>query len=261
MLVATGRAARPLLKLSPMTPRTLRSSLALTFLAVSVALFGGASSAHADDDEVAKLEAHGKALRYTVPTTAPSSSIDTGGAAVVVHAPLPVVRSIVTSYGRYKDYVPTFEQSRLIGKKDGESEVYFDVPVLNGAAHVWAVLKMGKPVTTADGEVIRGRFVKGNVDDFRTIWRLKKIDEQRTLVKLEILVDPDLPLPASLVTHHLREAAYKGASAVKKEGEKRVGYVAPAPAPVASSAPAAPPEEAEVPETPEEKPPANVAKR
>ena len=40
------------------------------------------NDARAGDEEAARLEARGKALRYTQKTTDPENSIDTGGAAI-----------------------------------------------------------------------------------------------------------------------------------------------------------------------------------
>ena len=61
---------------------------------------------------------------------------------------------------------------------------------------------------------------KGNVDDFRAVWRLRAVDENRTVLKLEILVDPKLPLPASMVTPELAYAADKAVTAVRDRAEK-----------------------------------------
>lgn len=226
--------------MAPRARRPRSSALPVRLLLVLLALFV-ATPVTAGEDEVTTLGRLGHAQRYTMPTKAPENPIDTGGAAILIHAPIELVRPIVTGYGQYKKYVPTFEQSRLIGKKDGESEVYFDVPVLNGAAHIWAVVRMAKPKTTPEGEVITGRLVKGNVEDFRTIWRLRKVDDKTTIAKLELLVDPEIPLPASFVTHHLQEAAVKGVTAIRKEAEKRAGYVAPAPVPPPGASPVAAP--------------------
>lgn len=226
-----------------MSTRALRLRPSALPVRILFALLGllVAGTVAAGEDEATTLARLGKAQRYSIATTAPANPIETGGAAILIHAPIDTVRPIITGYGRYKQYIPTFEQSRLIGKKDGESEVYFDVPVLNGAAHVWAVVRMAKPKSTPEGEIITGRLVKGNVEDFRTVWRLRKVDDKTTIVKLELLVDPEIPLPASFVTHHLQEAAAKGVTAIRKEAEQRAGYVAPsaAPAPAASANPVA----------------------
>jgi len=63
--------------------------------------------------------------------------------------------------------------------------------------------------------------VKGNIDKFVARWRLRPISAKQTLVKLELLVDPGLPLPSSYVTKGLAYAADKGVTAVRDYAEGR----------------------------------------
>src|SRR5262249_41999824 len=213
LALTSGRPRR----ISIMNRKTFAGLLAAA-LAVAVA-----APAHADE-EADKLAARGKALRYSVKTTEPANAIETGGAAILVNAPIDQIRPIVTDYRHYADFIKPFEQSKLISKKDGVSEVYFEVPVLHGAAKIWAVVKIGKPIKDGDGEKIVARYGnKGNVDDFRAIWRLRPIDEKHTVVKLEILVDPKMPLPPKMVTPELSYAADKAVTAVRDRAEKAAG--------------------------------------
>lgn len=219
-------------------------SLALFALALAVfTLSLSPRSARAADDEPAKLAALGKALRYTLKTTAPASSIDTGGAAILVRAPLPAVRKIITSYNSYKTFLRPFDQSRVLSKRKGTSEVYLQVPILNGAAHIWTVADMSPPTKEGDDEVIVGRYKRGNVADFRAKWRLRAVDGGNTILKLELLVDPKLPFPPSVVTAQLVRAAEKGVTAVRDRAQAATpaGTRAAAPPPTAAHATAGKP--------------------
>jgi ribosome-associated toxin RatA of RatAB toxin-antitoxin module len=219
----------------------LRNAAAAVLTVLAVSAFG--ASAHADE-EGDKLAARGKALRYSVKTTEPANAIDTGGAAIMVNAPIDQVRQIVTDYRHYAQFIKPFEQSRLVSKKDGVSEVYFEVPVMHGAVKIWAVVKIAKPVKDGDGEKIVARYGnKGNVDDFRALWRLRAVDETHTIVKCEILVAPKLPMPPKMITGELSYAADKAVTGVRDKAEQTAG------APARTS------------ETAEPKKPANVAKR
>ncbi|KYF64841.1 hypothetical protein BE04_13595, partial [Sorangium cellulosum] len=175
----------------------------LSLIAFSLAVLALSLSpraARAADAESEKLASLGKALRYTLKTTAPASTIDTGGAAILIKAPLPTVRKIVTAYGSYKSFITSFDQSRVLAKRKGTSEVYLQVPILNGAAHIWTVADMSPPTKDGADEVISGRHKRGNVADFRARWRLRAVDEHHTILKLELFVDPKLPFPPSAVT-------------------------------------------------------------
>jgi ribosome-associated toxin RatA of RatAB toxin-antitoxin module len=219
------------------------------------------SSAPARADETAELQARGKALRYTRKTTGPTSRIDTGGAAILVNAPLALTRKIATDYRHYSKFVKSFTQSRLLSREKGVSEVYFEVPVLRGAAKIRVVVLMDPPVKDGACEKIVGRYKSGNVTDFRTTWRLCPVDEARTIVKLEILVDPNLPVPSSLVTRELAAAADRGVTAVRKEAQamRPPAPVALSPEPAKPAAEPASSEPASLDQN--ETKPSNVAKR
>ncbi|WP_437281751.1 hypothetical protein WME90_14720 [Sorangium sp. So ce375] len=194
----------------------------LSLIAFSLAVLALSLSpraARAADAESEKLASLGKALRYTLKTTGPAAAIDTGGAAILVKAPLTTVRKIVTSYGSYKTFIGPFDQSRVLAKRKGTSEVYLQVPILNGAAHIWTVADMSPPTKDGADEVISGRHKRGNVADFRARWRLRAVDEHHTILKLELFVAPTLPFPPSVVTTQLVKAADKAVTAVRNRAQ------------------------------------------
>ncbi|MCC6557634.1 MAG: hypothetical protein IT372_32170 [Polyangiaceae bacterium] len=218
--------------------KRLWSLLLVSLAALSIAL--GPRIARAADAEAAKLEALGKALGYTLKTTAPASPIDTGGAAILVNAPIAEVRKVVTSYGSYQKFLRPFDQSKVLSKRKGVSEVYLQVPILHGAMRIWTVAELSAPVKKGDEEVIVGRFKRGNVADFRSVWRLRAVDADHTVLKLEILVDPNIPVPSSLVTKQLRIAAEKGVTGVRDRAQAAVAAKRPAAPVAAAPAPAQP---------------------
>jgi len=52
------------------------------------------------------------------------------------------------------------------------------------------------------------------------VWKLRSVDAEHTIVKLEILVDPTLPAPSSVVTPELCTAADKAVTGVREQAEK-----------------------------------------
>jgi ribosome-associated toxin RatA of RatAB toxin-antitoxin module len=198
---------------------------------LSLSLLALPAASHAEDDEAVALQKRGKALRYSLKTTSPASSIDTGGAAIYVNAPIAAVRKIVTDYRHYDEFIKPFQQSRVLSRRKGVSEVYFEVPVLHGAAKIWVVTHIDPPTKDGVGEKIVARYSRGNVDDFRAVWRLRAVDDSHTIVKLELLVDPTLPIPGSAVTPELQYAADKAVTAVRDRahGPKTVASATPPP--------------------------------
>jgi ribosome-associated toxin RatA of RatAB toxin-antitoxin module len=213
----------------------MKKAWSLGFLALALASMP--SGAHADEDaEAQTLAKRKKALRYSVKTVAPANAIDTGGAAIYVNAPIAAVRKVVTDYRHYDEFIKPFEQSRLLSRKKGVSEVYFEVPIAHGAAKVWCVVNIAEPVKDGESEKIVATYNRGNVDDFRAVWRLRAVDATHTIVKLELLVDPKLPLPGSVVTPELQYAADKAVTGVRDRAENPKAVASAAPPPPGSSA-------------------------
>lgn len=168
--------------------------------------------------DVARLRSSRGVERYNV--AASGASIRAGGAQAFVDAPVSVVRQIVTDYPKYQDFMPRFERSRVVGRTKEYTDVYLQVPILHGAATVWAVTRFKRLAPEADGtEVIEGTMQQGNVRDFRATWRLTPVDDQHTLLKIEILIVPKLPLPGSVVTPELEYASDKAVGAARGRAE------------------------------------------
>lgn len=188
-------------------------------LAVAVSLL--ATQVQADgalDAENARLMQAHATERYNV--AVPGASIHAGGGMTAVNAPLSVVRQVVTDYAHYAEFMPRFQKSRIVGKGPGGTDVYLQVPILHGAATVWAVTRFAPAVPEAGGERIEGKLEgQGNVDDLRAIWHLRPVDETHTVLKLKLLIVPKLPLPGSLVTPELEFASDQAVSATRDRSE------------------------------------------
>ncbi len=154
-------------------------------------------------------------------------SIRAGGAKVAVDAPLADVRKVITDFGRYAEFMPRFERSRIVRKSKEGVDVYLQVPILRGAANVWAVTRFEPPILEGRGQRIVGRMKdQGNVRDLRAVWHLHPIGENQTLLKLELLIVPKLPLPASVITPELEFAAEQAVMASRDRAEARAKAMA-----------------------------------
>jgi ribosome-associated toxin RatA of RatAB toxin-antitoxin module len=157
--------------------------------------------------------------RFDVKT--PYSAMNAGAARVNVDAPEELVRSVVLDYKNYSTFMSRFEKSRIVGRSGDKTDVYLQVPILKGAAKVWAIVRF-EPVKEVNGaEVVIGHMVKGNVKRLDATWRLKKLDEVSTQVVLELLIVPELPVPDSLVVPEVAFAAAKAVEGSRDEAEKR----------------------------------------
>ncbi len=151
----------------------------------------------------------------------PESSRPAGGARTVVSASPELVKSVVLDYGHYAGYIKPFEKSRVVGKSGEKTDVYLEVPILKGAAKIWAVVRFEPPKKIGDKEVIAGHMIKGNVKALHANWKLKRTPDNGTELELEFLIVPNLPVPDSLLSSEARHAAFKAVSGLKGEALKR----------------------------------------
>jgi ribosome-associated toxin RatA of RatAB toxin-antitoxin module len=158
--------------------------------------------------------------RYQVQT--PFSDIKAGAARVQINAPLDVVHQVVTDFGSYAEHISKFEKAKVIGRHGDATDVYLQVPILKGAAKVWAVVRFDAAQKTgANDEVIVGRMLKGNVKRLDAKWHLTKVDDHTTNLDLELLIVPDLiiPVPGSLVSGEVAYAAEKAVTGLQHRSE------------------------------------------
>jgi ribosome-associated toxin RatA of RatAB toxin-antitoxin module len=87
---------------------------------------------------------------------------------------------------------------------------------MRGALKIWAELKLKPRQGQGSTRVIEAKMLKGNVEHLEALWEVTPIDEKRTLVAFEIVVDPDLPMPASFVSDENRKSASKTLKALRE---------------------------------------------
>lgn len=198
----------------------------LVSLLVTLSLTATPFALHSkEESEGARLSRTRAAERYSV--AFPGQSIRAGGAKIAVDAPLSEVRKVIVDFSRYAEFMPRFERSRIVKKSKEGVDVYLQVPILRGAATVWAVTRFEPPIVEGGGQRIQGKMTdQGNVRDMQAIWHLQPIDQNRTLLKLELLIIPKLPLPASVITPELEYAAEQAVVASRDRAEARAQTLA-----------------------------------
>lgn len=154
-------------------------------------------------------------------TLTPASSIKAGGARVEVHAPLEVVERVITDFANWSRHIPKFEKAKIIGRHGDRTQVYLQVPILKGASRIWVVAEFEPIKRTENGDVLVARMLKGNVKRLDARWRVSRIDDRNTKVELEILLEPDwpLPVPNSLVTEEATNAAERAVDGHRRAAE------------------------------------------
>jgi hypothetical protein len=159
----------------------------------------------------------------------PESDRPAGGARTVVSASPSLVKSVVLDFEHYAHYFDPDKgknpqrkwASHVVGKSGDKTDVYLEVPILKGAAKIWAIVRFDPPKKVGDTEVVSGRLIKGNVDKLSAKWTMRPDDDNSTSLQLEFLVVPKLPVPDSLLSNEARSAAFKAVTGMKGEALNR----------------------------------------
>src|SRR4051794_40246538 len=202
------------------------SLLALSVLSVPALL--SVPAARAD----ALLDARALELGDTVALTNvahPSQSVQWGRGEVVLDARPDEVLAVVQNYAQYAGMFPYFEKSRVLSQRGSDAIVYLEAKILHGAATLWSQVRMTASSPTPETHVIEVRMMKGksNLGQLLARWEVTPVgDGKRTLVGFQLLVDPDLPVPDSLVSDELRKSAGQALRALRKRVTQHTSYAA-----------------------------------
>jgi ribosome-associated toxin RatA of RatAB toxin-antitoxin module len=146
----------------------------------------------------------------------PGTDFVRGRATVKVNAPIEKVRESVVDFGHYAEFMPHYRSSRVLGRTaTGARDVYMEIEALYGAVKMWVEIEFPRPTIVDGVEIHESHFVKGNVKDFKAIWRLRKLDEATTEISLEVFLQPSIPMPANLMNGENLGGSVKGVIAMR----------------------------------------------
>lgn len=147
-----------------------------------------------------------------------------GRTTVKIDAPIEKVREVVLDFGHYAEFMPFFRSSKVLGRTAaGARDVYMEIEALHGAVRLWVEMEIPKAIVAEGVETHESRLLKGNVKDFKAIWRLRRIDDAATELSLEVFLEPLLPLPTALVNKGNLAGAVRGMKAVLARIESAAG--------------------------------------
>jgi ribosome-associated toxin RatA of RatAB toxin-antitoxin module len=171
----------------------------------------------------AVTHAEGQPNGTTKPEPAPEPEIKVtpvsnkaGRAEGVVEAPLEAVRKVVEDYGAYEKFMPHFRASRVLSRRGSSALVYMQASIAKDTMTLWAQLKVTPKANVGKTQVIEAKMVQGNMDAMFARWELTPVDGTHTLVAFQLLMDPKVPLPASLVQSENEKATQKTIRALRR---------------------------------------------
>jgi hypothetical protein len=182
--------------------------------------------AAAPDADALRLSSAGHPLKWN--WTPPGRNARFGHAETLIHAKPDDVRDLVLDFGGYKQLAPSITMSRVVGHDpDGSTSVYIKMGVLNNTISFWNVTRFQPLHVHGDDAVVEGQMVpgKGNIDDSAVVWTIHKAGEGWTVLKFDVLLDPGLPAPQSLIDEQLRDSAMDAVNSIHDRAQHSKDFV------------------------------------
>ena len=145
--------------------------------------------------------AQGPEAIQTYREPAEGTDVTIGAATGLVQASADDVVAVLSDYANYVEFMPSFRASRVLGRRGNRANVYVEATILHDTMTLWAQVVL----RVSDGErpgqkIIEATMTRGNVDTFIVRWEVQPVDANNALATFKLLVDPDLPVPSSLVS-------------------------------------------------------------
>ncbi|MFT5359085.1 MAG: ribosome-associated toxin RatA of RatAB toxin-antitoxin module [Polyangiales bacterium] len=153
---------------------------------------------------------------HTVP--AQGTSVRFGVANVVLDYPMQQVVDLLHDYGRFQDYLPHFQTSRVLSQRGNRALMYVEVTAARDTITLWAQTRVSSSDENGT-RVIEARMTEGNLDHFVVRWEIASIDATHTRVNFRLLADPQVPLPASIMTTENERFSGRVLNAVRRRLE------------------------------------------
>ncbi|MFO0675703.1 MAG: hypothetical protein U0169_04170 [Polyangiaceae bacterium] len=171
----------------------------------------GDDTGPAHDARRADLLARGAERAIKWNEVPPGRSERYGRATVLVDAPIDVVEKRVLDFGKYKTFAPTrFRVSRVTDRTPLGTNVYMQLPILDGLVTLWAESRFSWATPAgADERWIESTLLRGNLKSLHAVWTMWKVDAARTELEIDLSLVPHVPVPADASDEELRDAAEK----------------------------------------------------
>lgn len=146
--------------------------------------------------------------------TPPGKGDRYGRAEGLIAAPVDKVKAKLQDFSNYKELAgPKFKTVRVVDKQGNDTDVYFQLPIMKGLITINYVTRFAP----MKGDVIEGKFVKGNIKDMHVAWTVRPgPDEKTAVMTCDLLLVLNLPAPQDAVDEELRDACGDAINAVKK---------------------------------------------
>jgi ribosome-associated toxin RatA of RatAB toxin-antitoxin module len=150
---------------------------------------------------------------------APGSGVEWGRAEGTLGARPDAVLAVLRDYARYAGLFPYFEKSRVLSQRGTDAIVYLEAKILHGATTLWGQMRISAKAAADQTQVIEAKLMKGkgNMAQFLARWEVTPVmNGSRSHVVFQMLVDPDLPVPDSMISREMKNGAGQAFRALRR---------------------------------------------
>ncbi|MEM7447334.1 MAG: SRPBCC family protein [Myxococcota bacterium] len=138
----------------------------------------------------------------------PHTSVDWGRATTTIRATTDEIFSVITDYERYRQFLPQVTSSRVLSRNGMNATVYIQTEMVGGSLTMWAQLNIYARPPKGSTRIVEAQMVDGNMDRFKARWEITPSEDgQATQVSLQLIAEPEVPVPSFLVSRHNEGAA------------------------------------------------------
>jgi hypothetical protein len=171
------------------------------------------------DVEAERLRQKGGLIKSNI--IPPGQAERHGRAEILISAPVDIVERHVRAFGQYKDLAPgKFKTSRIVGKEGDATDVYMQIQIMKGFVTLWQIMRFSSTTEVSPGvTAIEGTYRQGNLKNAHALFVLRKVDDNTTILRLDMLISLAIPAPQELVDEELRDYAGDALLGMREKAE------------------------------------------
>ena len=149
--------------------------------------------------------------------TPPGKTERYGHAEGLIGAPYDAVKARLLDFAHYKELAgPKFKKVSVVDKSASGTDLYFQLPIMNGLVTIWYVTRFASARPAPGGaDVIEGNFVKGNIKNMQIVFALRPGPARNTILVCDLNLAINLPAPQAALDEELRDACGDAVNALR----------------------------------------------
>ena len=120
----------------------------------------------------------------------------------LVHAPYESCLTLLRDYSQYRGFLPFFTGSRELSREGGRAKIALKAKIMKGLVNLRSTVS-AEESAYENGRRFDLKQLSGNLGHFEVSWILIPLSDNQTVVRMRLLLDPDLMLvPDSTISNY-----------------------------------------------------------